>query len=106
MKKFNKKQMDYLNDNFNIYEDSETVCLESWTDGGVDMTIYIDKRENIDYLQQLVDYYNDFDIDDEIEIYRQNEEYRRNFKITESVKDFADYLEFIDNVIIELGKLQ
>ena len=99
MKKFNKKQLEILKDYFYIWEDGQIIQLESWTDGGVDMIIYIDKRENADYLTQLKNFINNFDIDEEIEIHRENEAYKRDFKITESIEDFESYIEEIKETV-------
>lgn len=92
MKKFNKKQIEKLEKYFDIYEDDDIIQLESWTDGGVDMVIYIDKRENIDYIEQFKNFINNFDIDEEIEIHRQDKQYKNDFTITESLEDFTSYL--------------
>lgn len=92
MKKFNKKQIEKLEKYFDIYEDDNIIQLESWTDGGVDMVIYIDKNEKIDHLQQFKKFIDNFDIDEEIEIHRQNEQYKKDFTISESLEDFTNYL--------------
>ena len=92
MKKFNKKQIEKLEKYFDIYEDNDIIQLESWTDGGVDMVIYIDKNEKIDHLQQFKNFINNFNIDEEIEIHRQNEQYKNDFTISESLEDFTSYL--------------
>lgn len=105
MKAFNQKQMEYLKDNFEIWEDDEVLQIEGWTDGGVNMVIYIDKRSNDDFMKQFIDYYDNFDIDDEIDCYRQDEQYCKDFRITESVKDFTDWQNYIEQVLIDLKKL-
>lgn len=72
--------------------------LETWTNGGVDMihTIYFcdnysdlyDKNKVLKELQEMV---NNFSIDDEIDTYRQDNNYKSNFSIRESLEDFEDY---------------
>lgn len=99
----NNKQREILEKHFNIYEDTDNteLELEDWTGGGVDMLIQIDlKRGNI--VEELSDYLNSFDIDEEIDLHRQDERYRNDFKITESVKDFEDWVEYIKNIIKQL----
>lgn len=100
------KEKELLEKYFNIYEYDEDYELESWTNGGVDMFIYIDKnKQNGTLYEQLSDYVNCFDIDEEIDLHRQSKDYQDNFKITESVKDFEDYIKFVCNVIDKVKKL-
>lgn len=99
--KITDKQRKILEDNFNIYNDEDNLMeLESWTDGGVDMIIDIDT--NNDLLQELKNYVSNFNIDEEIDLYRQGKDYRDNFTISESLKDFENYIEFINGVIKQL----
>lgn len=99
--KITDKQRDILEDNFNIYNAEDNIMeLESWTDGGVDMTIYIGTDE--DLIQTLKDYVNNFNIDEEIDLYREGKDYREHFTISESLKDFEDYIEFIKGIIKQL----
>ena len=101
--KINKKQMEILEDNFKIYEYDDSYELEKWTNGGVDMFILVYKSdENGTLIEQFGDYINCFDIDEEIEIYRQDKNYRENFTIRESVHDFEEWIETIKNIIKEL----
>ena len=99
--KITEKQREILEDNFNIYNDEDNLMeLESWTDGGVDMTIYIDT--NNDLIEELENYINNFNIDEEIDLYRESKDYRDNFTISESLKDFEDYIEFVKGIIKQL----
>ena len=102
--KINKKQREILEENFNVeeieYSNGKYLSLEQWTNGGVDMIIELDMKE--DLIKGLEDYLEGFDIDDEIDLYRESKEYREHFRITESVRDFEDWVEFIENVIKEL----
>ena len=66
------------------------------------MFINLDLECNDDIITQLENYINNFDIDEEIDLYRQDERYRSTFTITESVKDFQNWIKFIENIIIEL----
>ena len=101
--KINKKQMEILEENFKIYEYDDSYELEMWTNGGVDMFILIYKsEENGTLFEQFSDYINCFDIDEEIEIHRQDKRYRENFTIRESVNDFEEWVETIKNIMKEL----
>lgn len=102
----NDKQMEYLKEHFKVYESESDFELESWTDGGVDMFIYIDKESHKKVAEQLREFIDNFDIDDEIDMYRQEKAYRDAFRITESVKDFEGYVEFLEDVLYELDVLE
>ena len=104
MEKFNEKQIEILEDNFNYYEDEDIVELETWTDGGVNMFIIIYKDNNTDYLQQLKDYVENFDIDEEIDLHRQDERYKKAFTIRQSIQDFTDFIDDLKNIITLLEK--
>lgn len=96
----NKKQLEILENNFRIYKYNDGWDLENWTDGGVDMIINIDANNNI--VEELESYIENFDIDEEIDLHRQDERYKKRFRISESVKDFENWVEFIENVIEKL----
>lgn len=78
----NDKQREILEDNFNVYEQDNYIELETWTNGGVDMFIDIKKDEDI--IKELENYIDMFDIDEEIELYRESKDYRDAFTIRES----------------------
>ena len=100
--KIKKKQMEILENHFNIYEDKKDYELETWTNGGVNMFIYIEKDIEEDLIEQLEKYVENFDIDEEIDLHRQAEDYRQAFRITESVKDFESWVEYIKTIIKDL----
>lgn len=101
---YNEKQKKILEKNFNVevskYSDGLYTSLEAWTNGGVNM--FIEIEDNKDIIKGLEEYIENFDIGEEIDMYRESKEYRNAFKITESVKDFEDWLEFIKDVIKQL----
>ena len=96
----NKKIREILEKHFNIYESNTEYELENWTDGGVDMFINIDKDKNI--IEELEKFIENFDIDEEIELHRQGDDYKSNFTIKESLNDFENWLENIKDIIKEL----
>lgn len=101
-----KKEKRILEKYFNIYtsknSDGITYELEQWTDGGVDMLIYIDCRDNKTVTEQFIDYIENFDIDEEIDIYRQDESYKEVFTISRSLHDFESWIEYCKNIKNEL----
>ena len=103
MNKFTKKQIKIVEKYFDVYDnDEDTIELERWTDGGVDMFIVLDKTAQENFVEQLENYCEDFDIDEEIDLMRENKEYRQHFTIRESLEDYEEYIDKIRNIIEEL----
>ena len=99
--KITDKQRKILEDNFNVDNDEDNLMeLESWTNGGVDMMIYIDTNNEL--IEELENYLDNFNVDEEIDLYRQGKDYRDNFTISESLIDFENYIEFVKGVIKQL----
>lgn len=93
---FNKFNIEYLrqffeNEGFGVdlFEQDDHSCaeLEKWTDGGVDMIITLMPFTK----NEFIDYVNDFDVDDLINTYRQDENYKINFTMAQSRKDFKKF---------------
>lgn len=61
--------------------------IEKWTDGGVDMIIWL----NPFTVDEFKSYINDFNIDEVIDLHRQEQLYKDNFTIRQSLKDFTDF---------------
>lgn len=99
-----KKEKRIFEKYFGIYEDDTCMELEDWTNGGVNMFIYIDKEEEKTATQQFINYVDNFDIDEEIDLHRQAKDYREAFRITESVKDFENWLKYCNKIKKELIK--
>lgn len=97
--KITETEMKVLLDTFNVIEDKQGYDLESWTDGGVDMIINLPKDTEKPLITLLKDFIQSFDIDEEIDVYRQDEEYRNHFTIRDSITDFEDWVSSVENVI-------
>lgn len=100
--KITSKERELLVELFNINESAYELELESWTDGGVDMFISIDKNSDNNLLEQLERFVENFDIDEEIDIHRQDTDYRRRFTIRESINDFENWVDYIEECISKL----
>lgn len=96
------KERKLLVELFNISESANDLELESWTDGGVNMFIGIDKNSDNNLLEQLERFVENFDIDEEIDIHRQDTDYRRRFTIRESINDFENWVDYIEECISKL----
>ena len=90
-----------------MYENGITngMQIETWTNGGVDMihTFYFcDDFQDIygvDNIQsELQDLYDNFSIDDEIDMYRQDDKYKSDFTISESLQDFTEYQKTLEDL--------
>lgn len=90
-------------ENFNFtvneYEENKVLRgyeLETWTNGGVNMLLFIDCRNCpevsmefvVDELESSV---NVFSVDEEIDSHRRCEDYRNAFTVRESLEDFEEY---------------
>jgi hypothetical protein len=90
-----------------IYEEDGKECgieIEDWTSGGVDMVEMLDFRwdKNIfsifDILDEVQDIVNCFDVDEEIDVHREDKKYRENFTHSDSVKDFTEWKEHLQEL--------
>lgn len=100
--KITSKERELLLELFNINESAYGLELESCTDGGVNMLIGIDKNSDNNLLEQLERFVENFDIDEEIDIHRQDADYRRRFTIKESIRDFENWVDYIEECISKL----
>ena len=76
--------------------------LEKWTDGGVDMIIYLEPFT----VERFKEWVDDFDIDEEIDLHRQDKRYKNDFTITRSVEDFTDFHNGLKEVMGDLYTLE
>ena len=100
--KITSKEREMLEELFNVSESADDLELESYTDGGVDMFITIEKDNSNNLLEQLRLFVKNFDIDEEIDIHRQDTDYKRNFTIRESINDFENWVDYIRDCISKL----
>ena len=96
----------FFEDNgFSVHKSKENKIsvaeLEMWTNGGVDMIIFLrpfNKKEFISWV-------NDFDIDEEIDVHRQMKDYKQAFTIRQSVHDFEEFHEKLKLIVKKLEEL-
>lgn len=89
----NKDFIKLVENEFNVHEDGVDIELETWTTGGVNMIIPLQGNSDETYFEQFKDCVKEFDIDEEIELLREDDRYRSAFTIRESVRDFEEYHE-------------
>ena len=90
------------------YKEGEKLCgyeLNTYTDGGVNMIIFLDFRgeeknvENEDkFIEKFLNYIKDFDVDEEVDLHRQSKDYKNAFTISQSVKDFKSWKKEMKNI--------
>lgn len=100
----NKKQLtQFFNDaGFNVYHhiqnNVECTEIERWTDGGVDMIIWLNPFTK----EEFISYVNDFDVDEQITLHRQDELYCQAFTIRRSLEDFEKFHSYLKELITKL----
>lgn len=73
---------------FNVHDvDKNSVEIETWTKGGVNMIHLLDPI-SVSEFEEVV---NNFDVDEEIDLHRQSKDYKNAFSIRQSLEDFEDY---------------
>ena len=96
---------DFFEENdFNVYqfEQDGQQCaeLERWTSGGVDMIATLIPFTK----EEFISYVNDFDVDEEIEVNRQDKAYKATFSISQSLADFTEFHDMLKEVVEKLKK--
>ena len=96
------------------YEENGKLCgyeLETYTAGGVNQIIFLDFRneeqdaENVnDFIKKFNSYVRSIDIDEEIELNRQNQNYKDNFTLRQSLDDFEEWKSELKEIAEELNK--
>ena len=75
--------------------------LERWTDCGVDMIITL----NPFTAEEFEEYVKDFDVDELIDLHRQDPSYKSNFSISVSLKDFTDFHNYLKEILEKLKSI-
>lgn len=82
-----------------LFEQDGQICaeVENWTNGGVDMIINCMPF----CVNELQNYLEGFDIDEEIDLYRESEDYRNAFTIRQSLEDFEGWRNELEMLICD-----
>jgi hypothetical protein len=99
----NEKLIKFFEENdffVHLHEQDGVQCaeLETWTEGGVNMIIWLNPFSEEEFEKYA--YY--FDIDEEIDLNRQDEAYRNDFTIRESVEDFLGFHNRLKDILSNL----
>lgn len=81
------------------YDEDGKLCgyeLNTYTDGGVNQIVFIDFRDTEkdptnedDFKELFLERVESIDVDDEIEVNRQDKSYKQAFTLAQAVKDFT-----------------
>jgi hypothetical protein len=94
--------------NIDLYHEDEKLCgyeLNTYTNGGVNQIIFLDFRDKgnpknaDDFIKSFSDYIDSIDIDDEIELNRQDKSYKANFTLRQSLKDFEGWKKGLEKTL-------
>jgi hypothetical protein len=104
------KKIQPLIDRLNEYKENNKLCgyeLNTYTDCGVNQIVFLDFRDTKfnpknpkDFLLVYHNRINSIDIDEEIEMNRQNEAYKRDFTLSQSINDFTDWKNGLHKVFL------
>ena len=100
----NKLRDFFENEDFLVhpFEQDGQQCaeVEKWTSGGVDMIATLIPFTK----EEFISYVNNFDIDEEIDNYRQDKAYKATFSISQSLTDFTEFHNMLKEVVEKLKK--
>ena len=92
-----------VGEHFNVHEYEEgQIELETWTTGGVNMFITLDPDERKTFLEQFKEYVEDFDVDEQVDLHREGDDYRKVFSVRQSLEDFEAYEKFLEKMVAQL----
>ena len=79
------------------FSNGDGLEMETWTDGGVNMIVCLENDKGL--LEDFKDYVKYFDVEEEIDLHRQGEDYKSAFTLKQSLKDFEDYLKWLNKIV-------
>lgn len=96
------------------YEENGVLCgyeLNTYTDAGVNEIIFLDFRDEgknaenaVDFIEEFKSYMKCYTIDERIDMNRQDEKYKRDFTLKQSLKDFTNWEKKIFKLIQKIEK--
>jgi len=100
--------LEQLNIQVHEYKEDKKLCgyeLNTYTDCGVNQIIFLDFRDSKmnpkkakDFIEKFNERVDSIDVDEEVEMNRQSDAYKRNFSLTVSIQDFKDWKEGLRQV--------
>lgn len=103
-----KERLSEMNIDVYSYNERNKLCgyeLNTYTDCGVNQIVFVDFRgtdKNPKSAKDFIELYNervnDIDIDEEVELNRQDASYKNSFSLTVAVQDFKDWKEKLQSI--------
>ena len=87
----------FANVSVSKFANSQGLEMETWTDGDVNMIVWLENEDNL--LEDFKEFVENFDIDSEIELHREDKRYRDAFSLRESLNDFEDYVKWLKKIV-------
>lgn len=104
---------------YDEYTENGRLCgyeLNTYTPGGVNMIVFLDFRDGEremfseakpitaeDFVREFANYILAFDMDEEIDLHRQDENYKKVFTTRDSVEDFEDWIQQMESLCSEMA---
>lgn len=79
------------------FSNGDSLEMETWTDGGVNMIVCLEDEKGL--IESFKDYVEYFDVEEEIDLHRQGESYKKAFTLRQSLDDFEDYLKWLNKIV-------
>lgn len=83
--------------NVSKFANGQGLEMETWTDGDVNMIVWLENEDNL--LEDFKEFVENFDIDSEIELHREDKRYQDAFSLRESLNDFEDYAKWLKKIV-------
>lgn len=83
--------------NVSKFANGQGLEMETWTDGDVNMLVWLENEDNL--LEDFKEFVENFDIDSEIELHREDKRYRDAFSLRESLNDFENYVKWLKKIV-------
>lgn len=77
------------------FANGDGIEMETWTDGGVNMIVCLENDKGL---------LENFDVEEEIDLHREGESYKRAFTLRQSLNDFEDYLKWLNKIVSIIEK--
>lgn len=87
---------------FGVHNSTDVIELETWTSAGVNMFVVIHKDDKKTYADQFKERVENFDVDEEIELHRQDDRYKSAFSIRRSLEDFEGHQGWLNGIVDDL----
>lgn len=97
----NEEFLKKIDEEFRVHEHEDCIELETWTSAGVNMIHTLNPKTD-GLLKMFIGLAESFDVDEEIDVHREDPLYKRSFTIKQSLEDFTEHKEKLESVAEKL----